>query len=394
MASAWKVFTRAVLSTICLLGISFIPRTALFAEELNSPTYGYYLDLPEGCQLADKDADGKSYIFSNSVVPVNMAIKVYGKNDFKTSLDALNTTLNKLNAEGESEKVDWRNEEGAVGSFKMKISGIEMSGWGMAAILPNDKGTIVCFTWCQSSVSAQCNQFMISALDSLSIDRGSLFEAGIMTTYAYPVTNKKLPITLTIDGKAIKTELDSNDSPAATFVVEREFGVLSLYAQQNALIKDALLRYYRMIFRDSFKRMQRPAFDIYNTLAPDAKDETDLAQKLLTWTQSFEYDRAKSQDDSDFTSLPDVLLKKGNDCDSRSMLIAVLLQNMNIDSIMFVSGEYSHAMAGLVSTHPGQSIKVGDKKYLTGETTAKGLTWGKLPQDMSDFSKWFAVVYP
>ena len=287
MASARKLVVCAVLFTLMFAFPALVTPALLYAEELSSPTYGYTLDLPEGCQLADKDSDGKSYLFTSKIVPVNMALKIYDKNKFKTSLDALNTTLNKLNADGDSEKVEWRNEEGAVASFKMKISGIEMTGWGAAAILPYDKGTIVFFAWCQSDKADQCNQFMISTIDSLGIDQGSLYEAGIMTTYAYPVTAKKVPVTLKIDGKTISTQLDSIDSEAAKFVVDREYGVLLLYASQPTYIKDAMIRYYRMIFRDSFKRMQRPAFDIYNTLAPDAKDETDLAQKLLTWTQSF-----------------------------------------------------------------------------------------------------------
>ena len=268
-----------------------------------------------------------------------------------------------------------------------------MSGWGAAAILPNDKGTIVIFSWCPSQYEKQCNQFMVSTIDSLSIDQGSLYEAGIMTAYAYPVTSKKTPVTLTIDGKTIKTELDANDSEASNFVIDREYSVLTLYTQSN-LWKEAWLRYYRMIFRDSYQRMRRPAFDIYNVLAPSCADETDLAQKLLTWTQSFTYDHETDSTKSDFTSLPDVLRNKGNDCDSRSMLLAILLQNMNVDSIFFISAEYSHAIAGIVSTHPGQTISVGNKKYLPGETTAKGLTWGKISQDMADYSKWFAVIYP
>lgn len=365
----------------------------LFAEQLDSPTYGYSINLPEGCTLVNKDSDGTGYLFTNTLLPVNTALRIYRNKQYKTALDALNTTLNKLGADGDSEAVDWRNELGAVASFTMKISSVPMTGWGAAAVLPQDKGIVVLFTWCPQENAAECKQFMASIVDSLCIDRGSFYEAGILTAYAFPSSGKKIPVTLTIDGKEISTELDATDSDASRFVIDREYAVLTLYAK-SPLWKEAWLRYYSLIERDSFKRMQRPAFDIYNALAPSCTDETDLAQKLLTWTQLFEYDRAKDQSESDFTSLPDTLLNKGNDCDSRSMLLCVLLRHMNVDSIFFISAEYSHAIAGIVSTHPGQSITVGDKKYLTGETTAKGLTWGKISQDMSDWSKWFAVVYP
>ena len=375
-----------------VLALLFIA-TPLAAEELASPTYGYAIDLPEGCQLSDRDADSTSYIFASTVLPVNTAIKVYRNKQYKTALDALNTTLNKLGADGDSEAVEWRNQTGAVASFTMTISSVKQTGWGAAAILPDNKGMIVMFTWCPTENADACNPYMISILDSLCIDRGSYYESGIMTTYAYPKTSKATKVTLTIDGKKIETQLDSTDSEAAKFVIDREYSILLLYTK-STLWKEAWLRYYRMIFRANFNRMQRPAFDIYNALAPECSDETDLAQKLLTWTQGFEFERAAKETDSDFTSLPDVLLGKGNDCDSRSMLITVLLQNMNIDSIFFISAEYSHAVAGLISAHPGQSFAVGDKNYLIGETTAKGLTWGKVAQDMADRTKWFEVTYP
>ncbi|MFA6937246.1 MAG: hypothetical protein WCQ67_03345, partial [Treponema sp.] len=325
--------------------------------------------------------------------PANTAIRFYKKGTYDTALNALNETLNKLGTDGDSESFEWRNTDSAVAVFTMTLSGTEMAGRGVAATLPEDFGIIVFFCWCQKDFLNQCNNFMASTLDSLCIDRGSYYSPGIMTSYLYPATSKKIPVTLEIDGKKINTQLDSNDSDASNFVISREYNLLTLYAQ-NENWKEAWLRYYRMIFRDSYLRMSRPAFDIYNEIAPACADETDLAQKLLTWTQSFSYDRAKSENESDFTSLPDVLLKKGNDCDSRSMLVSVMLQNMNIDSIIFISAEYSHAICGLVSTHPGQSITVNDKKYLTGETTAKGLTWGMISQDMSDFTKWLAVTYP
>jgi len=385
--------TSSIKRFLCITAFLFLAFSFASAEQLAFSTYGVSIDFPEGWYLSDKSNDNSSYIIANKVEPANTAIRFYKKGTYDTALNALNETLNKLGTDGDSESFEWRNTDSAVAVFTMTLSGTEMAGRGVAATLPEDFGIIVFFCWCQKDFLNQCNNFMASTLDSLCIDRGSYYSPGIMTSYLYPATSKKIPVTLEIDGKKINTQLDSNDSDASNFVISREYNLLTLYAQ-NENWKEAWLRYYRMIFRDSYLRMSRPAFDIYNEIAPACADETDLAQKLLTWTQSFSYDRAKSENESDFTSLPDVLLKKGNDCDSRSMLVSVMLQNMNIDSIIFISAEYSHAICGLNSTHPGQSITVNDKKYLTGETTAKGLTWGMISQDMSDFTKWLAVTYP
>ncbi|MBQ9538918.1 MAG: hypothetical protein IJU95_06580 [Treponema sp.] len=174
-------------------------------------------------------------------------------------------------------------------------------------------------------------------------------------------------------------------------MIEREYELLTIYAG-NPSWKEAWQRYYRMIFRDSCDRLRRPAFDIYNALAPDCADETDLAQRLLEWTQGMGYEREKNN--SDFASLPSMLLGGGSDCDARSMMLAVLLRAMNMDSCMFVSATFSHALAGFVSSHPGHSFSVDGKNYLMGETTARDLTWGKVSAEMDDASQWIPVIFP
>lgn len=377
---------------LILLIIIFSLTGFCFSEKLNSPTYGYTFDIPEEYVLSEKSSDGTSYVFTNKLFPVTTAVKIYSTKKYKSAADALNDTLNRLKADGDTEEFPWRSQISGVSVFRLTLNGQKLCGYGISAVLPENKGIIVMFNYCPEELSEQLNAVMISTLDSLSIDQGSLYESGLMTQYLFPPQNKKTPVKLTIDGKEINTILEANDRESATYVIEREYSVLLNYTQSTQW-KQAWTRYYRMIYRDSFKRLQRPAFDIYNALSKDAKDDTDLAQKLLTWTQSFEYDRAKSQTESDFTSLPDVLSGKGSDCDSRSMLLAVLLKQMNMDSIFFISADYSHAIAGLVSTHPGHSFTSNGKKYLTGETTAKGVNWGMIAQDMADVKKWIPVNY-
>ena len=63
-----------------------------------------------------------------------------------------------------------------------------------------------------------------------------------------------------------------------------------------------------------------------------------------------------------------------------------------MDSVMYISVEYSHAMAGVyLEGKQGQYFELDGKKYLTGETTAKDLTWGMISANMQDRSKWIPV---
>ena len=87
-------------------------------------------------------------------------------------------------------------------------------------------------------------------------------------------------------------------------------------------------------------------FDLFVSSFGSEKPEVNYAQKVLQFVQEKEYGR--SQDSTDFTDLCSTFLGKKSDCDSRSILVAILLHQMNIKSTLFVSTEYSHAIVGAV----------------------------------------------
>ena len=103
------------------------------------------------------------------------------------------------------------------------------------------------------------------------------------------------------------------------------------------------------------------------------------------------YERERTT--SDFTSLPAMLLGEGSDCDSRALILCVLLTQMNQDAVLLVSPQFSHAMTAITSDHPGHSFKINGKDYLMGETTAQGLTWGKIDEKQDDQRKWMAISF-
>ncbi len=326
----------------------------------------------------------------SSVAPVNALLRLYDDGDFASPVEALSDVLSRLKADGDMDSFSWRNEPCVISSFVHAIDG-RSSGYGFAVQLPEEKGIAVLLSWTADAHFGSCGNFMLSLIDSLNIDYGSCFEAGPVTRYAYPDTGRAEPFTLSIDGTEVASVLREVDKEASSYLIEREYDVLLLY-RNSSLWQEAWQRYYRMIFRDSFRRLERCAFDIYTALAPGCLDETDLAQKLLSWTQGFAYEREKTS--SDFASLPSILLGGGSDCDSRSLLLAVLLKQMNMDAMLFVSNVYSHAVAGLVSDHPGFGFTAGDKTYLIGETTAQGATWGMISQGQDKQENWIPVLFP
>lgn len=387
-----------LVSAVIFLILVMIPVCA-HAEEITDNDFGYSLDVPEGYSVAEYTPDGMSLRFVHDRLPVSLILKVYAGGQYKSCKDALSGTLDRLSAEYDIDTFDWQNIPSAIASVSLKLGAPSgSSGWAAGVLLPEKNAHLVLVCYADTEKADSCRQFIISTLNSLSVSPDGRYSPGIFTSYAFPPAGKK-SVRLNIAGIAIDTEIDADDEKAAQFVIDCEFAVLSLYAE-NEKWKEAWIRYYKSIFRDSFSRMKKAADDIQTVLLPLAsrrnKTNPDAAMNelLLAWVQGFKYER-QNQDktQSDFASLPSVLCGAGSDCDSRSMLMCALLGNMGIKSSLFVSREYSHAVYGADISAPGAKITVGGTDYLLGETTARNIRPGLMSAEMSDTGKWIPVAF-
>ena len=316
---------------IAVLSILFSLFAVAWADVFPMPEYGYVIDFPEGFSLDDGADDLSLLLFRHTMLPVEVMVKVWAADAYKTSDAALNDTFAKLGAQGDVAQVRWRNQLCALSKMTLQNAALEgpHSGWACAIPLPEKKGWLTVLAYAPAEVSYDCEQFLLSVLDSVMTDLGSYKEAGIVTAYAFPAGAKK-DLALTIAGKKIKTQMGGDDQEAAQFVIDREWAVFLPFANTEYAY-NAWLRFYRLIARDSMGRTKKIAFDVQNVLMADAQKadaenpEAALSQMLLTWTQGFSYERASTTEDkADFASIPSVLEGVPSDCDSRSMLIAVL----------------------------------------------------------------------
>lgn len=387
------------LQNILILATLLAFNAAGTAEVISSDKFGYSVDFPEMFEIADCSEDERSVLFEHTLLPVQTVIRVWPAGSYSTSVDAINSTAEKLSASSQTSAVKWRNRDCAVSKIDIsaKVLGQEMSGWGVCVPLYPSKDFLTILCYAPKDKAFDCEQMILSVLDCLMVDKGSFSEAGIITRFAFPRT-QSIAVELEIGGKKITTELDKEDSEANKFVVDREFAVFKLFASQKCW-KEAWQRFYRIIAKDASGRVKKAAFDISSAIYTDCVNadpsfpEAAMAQKVLSWTQTFSYERpSATADKADFTDIPSTLCGKGSDCDSRSMLVMILCRNMGLDSIMLVSVDYSHAMAGVcMKGKQGQSFSLDGKDYLFGETTAKGLTFGMIAKDMQDKTKWIPI---
>ena len=392
-------------SIIFFLYLTFFP---VFSEIITSEKFSYSIDFPEGYEITDMETDETTVIFRNKYLAAHALIRVWPDSKFKSADEALKDTLKRLNATADYSEAVWRRQKCSIASFESPLLFPDgaAKGWGACIPLPQKKGYLSLLSYAPSKNYDDLAQVLISPVDSVLIDAGSFREPGLITSAFYPRNSPKT-IELTIDGQKISTKIDSADKEASQFVIDREFAVFSFYAANNLPeMYDAWVRFYRLLARDSMERVKKVSFDIYTALREScekkdsANPDAALAQSLLFWSQDFNYKRKSSTyDKADIESIPAILEGGSSDCDGRSLLLMCILKNCSVDSCMFISAQYSHALLGVFfPDKQGQTIKVDDgangKEYLVGETTAKKLTLGMMPADMADRKGWLPVELP
>lgn len=399
---------------ISFVFFSFIFISFSFSELMTSEKYGYTIDFPECFQMAEGTEDESMYLFNNPFFPVQALIKATDSS--KSADEFLRNNLKKLNATLKGDKIEtvnWRRRKTFFASFTMQNQIFTEMQQGIAVSVPlkskSSFVSLIVFAPKKNFYQYEC--FISSIIDSLVVDFGGFKESGIITNQKYPINEKNiLPVELSICGEKISTSINKIDALANQYVIDREFNVFKFYgATNNPKIFEfaipAWQRFYRMIAKDSLSRLKKCAFDINNALQDlafekDSKNpDSAVAQMLLNWIQQFDYQR-ESNDASkaDFKNLPSVLQNLGSDCDSRSLLLAVLLKIMGMDTCIFVSSEYSHALLGVVMDEKkGQFIELetinGKKKYLLGDTTVRDLTFGTIAASQADKTKWIEVEF-
>lgn len=352
----------------------------LHAEEVVSPEWGYSLDLPEGYVLEDKHGTDR-YRFTHSLYPATLQIALYPKMQFTGSDAALSFVTKQFGSKGTEVTFEWRKRQASIGRIEADAN----AGWALAVELDADKGWLVLVNYADKDHATELEALMISTLDAVYTDQGSYFTPGPMTTFAWP-DEQKIRQKFTDGKKTVDVPFNSSDAGGNQSVVDREFSLLTAYLETDFVIP-AWQRYYRMIWRDGWNRLEKASFLVGNEYPADSRA---LSEALLTWTQGFEYER--NFNGADFTNLCDAFVSRKGDCDSRSLLMVLMLNQLGVDAVLLVSPEYSHAVAAIDCPGEGARFDVGGKKYLICDTTAK-VAPGLIAADMADPAKWFAVTF-
>jgi hypothetical protein len=148
---------------------------------------------------------------------------------------------------------------------------------------------------------------------------------------------------------------------------------------------------------------------IFESLAEDSRDEiaplaarfkahirqakldpVQSVELVMSYVQAIPYEIPK---DRPFGLLPPALVvanKKG-DCDSKALLLHMLLDSLGIDSVMLTSDAHRHSMLGVAIPAQGTKITHEGRSYAFVETTAKSAPIGWISKDLLKPNDWIVI---
>jgi hypothetical protein len=371
------------------------------AFPLYSPSWGFFLDLPEDYALSGGDRKNSFSFASPDGALLELAVYPGGGNPEALARDV----LRRLNSSVNISVFEYRNRRVVLMELSFAPSGGtrgrggRMAGWGLCVELdPPSGGTdspgggtsredsppILAALSYGPEERQDFQMLHFSILDSIAPGGADRLCPGAITDFTYPRETRERRALLGLD---VEAWFYAEDAEAAQSLVDREFKVLARY-QSSSLWKEAWARFYRAVFRDAWERLADAAFNIERRLNVPAREDRDFASQILSWVQSFKYERDLLG--SDFVNLVSAALEGRGDCDSRAMLWALVLNQADIHAGIMVSREYSHAMGLAELEGPGAHFPFEGKQWLVAETTAK-VSIGLIGEPQSEIENWLGI---
>ena len=376
---ALRIFMRiAILAVFITVLISPVA-----AKELASDT-GASVDMPSG--FTPGEGDGKtrfSYFDANEGMEFDLLIFEPGRYSSAEIMAA--DLLGGMGSKGDLSSFTYQGRGAVLADLSFTVGGDPRKGY--AVFISGTQNSYALVASAEASRFESYSELIISCLDAFSIDRAARRFPGPVSQFLFPWpaarTERK---TASLPAGSVSLPWSSEEDQQVLSVAEREFRVLSMYAESKTLWADAWARYYGMVYKESSARL-----DSFTKVFSDSlpfNDPTESARRVLAWVQGFLYERDFSG--IDFVPPLTAAFEQRGDCDSRAMLMAIILERLGIDSVLMVSREYAHAMLAVDVPGGGQRFTYNGKAYLVAETTAK-VGIGMIDASQADFSKWLGV---
>jgi len=378
------------------------------AAQIQVQEAGYCIDLPEGwgpVESYNRDSNNMNLSFSNKAYTAFLNIIAFSPDSFGKAKDMFNYVKTQLKASGEGASFLFSGENAFFAELRFKSSGKDHRGYFI--FINSDKRNsfdyaLLCFSTVKDYTKN--HDSLLSALDSFANGEALKLFPGPVSQFYYPV-NYLFTDAASINSSRIrKTDIivpvqigeeryvlpfDSREIDATKVVVDREARILSAYKTESREAMNAWKRFYRVIYRDNFHRLDKLYSILFKDKEQDVKaNRVSLAAGMLKFVQGFKYIRTATT--ADLLSPLSAASRLSGDCDSRGLLYLILLHHIDIDSVLLVSTRYHHSAVGVGIVGRGAKINFEGRNYMYAEVT-DNVAIGQVPKSMADPSGWIPI---
>ena len=167
----------------------------------------------------------------------------------------------------------------------------------------------------------------------------------------------------------------------------KELGLERQYSDPITESRVVWAEVYRRIYNHSFPQM-KSLFKGFNKIFVEENfDLRDRVYFIITFVQNIKYERPGGVLDL-FPPLGTIAYRFG-DCDSKALLLYVILERMDVDCAMLWSYHYKHAMLGIKVNGIGNFLTANGKKYYFLETTYPNWDVGEIPPEFNNTKFWY-----
>jgi len=359
--------------------------TPLAAKEL-ATGQGASIDMPSG--FTPGEGDGRTrFSYLDPAGEMELDILIYEPSRFSTAAAMAADAAARLGSWGDTARFDYAGRSAAISDLSFALNGIPRRGTALFVAGKTGEADYALLAHVKASRYDAYGEYIISCLDGFSIDREARHTPGPVSQFLLPWPPARAARrTAVLPAGPVDLPWSAEEAAQELDVDVREYRVLALYAETERLWVDAWARFYRMVYRESASRLDALTVAFSRSLPID--DPTECARRVLAWVQGFT--DAKDDPGIDFVPPLTAGFERRGDCDTRSVLMAILLERLGIDCVLMISREYSHAMVGVDVPGGGQRFPFNGRGYLVAETTAK-VGIGMIDAGQADLSKWLGV---
>lgn len=362
------------------------------ARELAADS-GAVIDMPAG--FTPGEGDGKTrFAYFDANNGMELDIRIYEPGHYPSAQSMAADILGQIGSKGDVSSFTYQGHDAVIADMAFALDGVAQKGYALfiagTVSGSDDASTGPGYALIASTAASRFDSYselLISSLDSFSIDRVARRFPGPVSQFLFPwpaVRSEKKETALPSGRVSLAWSTDEEKQTLS--IAQREYHVMTMYLKSETLWQEAWARYYRMIYKESAARLD--SFTEALSASLPANDPTETARRVLAWIQGFLYERDFAG--IDFVPPLTAAFERRGDCDSRAMVMAIVLERLGIDSVLMVSREYSHAMLAVDVPGGGQRFPFNGKSYLVAETTAK-VGIGQIDASQTDISKWLGV---